>query len=84
MVYKKKNVTLKKEDFEQLTIYIEQVVETGEILKEQNEKNFKLEDFLTALEIHIKILKDSQNNLFKKYKLDYILTLEKMSNFYED
>ena len=83
MTYKRKTVSFKKEDFEQLTIYIDQIIETACILKERNEKSFKLNDFLTALEIHIEILKDYQNNLFDKYNLDYVLTLEKLSKIYD-
>ena len=83
MTYKKKNVSLKKEDFEQFTIYIDQVIETAKILKERNEKNFKLNDFLTALEIHIDILNNYQKSLFEKYNLNYVLTLDKLSKLNE-
>ena len=83
MAYKKKMVSIKKDDFSQLIIYIDQMLETVNVLQERNYKHLNLNDFLKALEIYGEILKNYRNKLIEQYKLDYILTLEKLYNFEE-
>ena len=80
MVYKKKMVSVKKGDFEQLVIYTDQVLEVIDILQDRYSKNFNLEDFLNALKIHAEVLKKYKYKLIEDYNLNYILTLEKICN----
>ena len=77
-MYRRKTVSFEKEDFEQFTVYINQVLETADILKERREKGLNLSDYLTALEIHTKVLKDYKKELYTRYDLGYILTAEKI------
>ena len=81
MAYKKKMVTIKKDDFSQLVIYIDQVLEIVDVLHERNSKYLNLNDFLKALEVYADFLKRYKSTLIKKYKLNYIDTLE---NIYKD
>ena len=56
MVYKRKTVTIDREEFNQLILCIQQVEETVDILKEKHSKNFKLNDWLMAIDIYTEIL----------------------------
>ena len=76
IVYKRKTVTIKREKFNQLIIYIQQVIETIDTLKERHERGFELEDWLIAIDIHSDYLskylgKIVRENGYKEH-LDFI------------
>ena len=56
MTYRRKTVTIKREEFNQLILYIQQVTETVDILKERYNKNFKMENWFAALEVHTEFM----------------------------
>ena len=66
MTYKRKTATILREDFEQLVLYIQQVTETVEILRNRYNKNFKFDDWLTALEVHADFLSKHLEKIFLK------------------
>ena len=58
VVYKRKTVTIQREKFNQLILYIQQVLETVDTLKERRAKKFKLNDWFMAIEIHSEYLNE--------------------------
>lgn len=69
MSYNRKTVPLKKEEFEQLAIYIQQVDETIKIIKSKHKRKHKLDDWLNALSIHNSILDNYFQSLSNAYKV---------------
>ena len=63
MVYKRKTVTVKREDFSQLILYIQQVEETISVLRCRRQAEFKLDDWLTAIEIHAEFMLKQLNKI---------------------
>ena len=66
MTYKRKTVTIARDNFNQLIIYIQQVTETVSVLRERYDGELDFSDWLTAIEIHTEILSKYMEKIIKE------------------
>lgn len=70
MSYVKKTVQLKKEEFAQLSIYIQQLLETVKIVKSRHKKRLNFDDWVNALGIHSQILDEYFQKLISTHGVE--------------
>lgn len=70
MSYVKKTVQLKKEEFAQLSIYIQQLVETVKIVKKRHKRRLNFDDWVSALSIHSGVLDEYFQNLVSAHNVE--------------
>lgn len=83
MTYIRKTVSFLKDDYEQLSICIEQLLESIDTLQELYEKKLNYSDYLKATMIYANILKKFKRELSDTYNLKQIKTLERIGIEYE-